>query len=154
VDLSEDRSSLSTKNDEILVSLFFGSQQDEVWHFNGYSLETLVFDSTHLTHAFDSIELSTDFECNDCAVFVCLTEIDTDGSEDSTQLVLERLLNTIGYMGLDTKSIVDASLPDNDFLGVIKLPYFVPKLTTEYRIQGKDLLDSYAYTIHISVRPE
>ena len=151
-DLSEDRSPLSTKNDEILVSIFFGSQQDDIWYFNGYRLETMVFDSIHITYALDSIALSTDFKCDDCAAFICLTEIDTEGSEDSTQAVLERLLNTLGYMGLDTKSIVDSYLPDNDFLGVIKLHYFVPNLKTVYRIRGKDLLDTYAYTITINTK--
>jgi hypothetical protein len=149
-DLSEDKSILSTKNDEILVSIFFGSQQDETWYFNGYYLETLVFDSLHTSHNLDSVELSTEFECMDCAVFICLTEIDTDGSEDSTQLILGNLLNSIGYFGLDTKSIVDAALPDNDFLGVVKLPYFVHKLKDTYTIAGKDLLDPYSYTLKIS----
>ena len=143
---------LSSNNDEILVSIFFGSQQDKIWHFNGYRLETMVFDSAHSNYKLDSVELSTDFDCQGCTAFICLTEIDTDGSEDSTQTALEQLLNTIGYKALDTKSIVAAALPDNDFLGVIKLPYFVPEMGTEYRIEGKDLLDSYAYDIKISIK--
>lgn len=153
-DLSEDRSILSSKNDEILVSIFFGSQQDDIWYFNGYRLETIVFDSAHSSYTLDSVELSTDFDCHDCAAFICLTEMDTDDSEDSTQAALKRLLNTIGYMGLDTKSIVDSYLAGNDFLGVLKLPYFIPELATEYRIRGKDLIDSYVYDITISTKPK
>jgi|TARA_B110000967_G_C18748018_1_gene491276 hypothetical protein len=152
IDLSEDRSTLSSNNDEILVSIFFGSQQDKIWYFNGYRLETMEFDSAHSNYTLDSVELSTDFDCQDCTAFICLTEIDTDGSEDSTHAALERLLNTVGYKALDTKSMVDTALPDNDFLGVIKLPYFVPEMGTEYRIEGKDLLDSYAYDIKISIK--
>ena len=154
LDLSEDKSTLSTQNDEILVSIFFGSAQGDNWFFNGYHLEPMVFDKEQSSYSIDSVDLSTEFDCDDCVVFICLTEIDTDGSEDSTHLALENLLNTIGYMGLDSKSIVDAALPDNDFLGVVKLPYFEKKMATEFTISGKDLLDKYAYQLLVSNKPK
>ncbi|MGB1037178.1 MAG: hypothetical protein ACPGYY_00935 [Bacteroidia bacterium] len=150
LDLSENRSVLSTKNDEILVSIFFGTEIEDKWYFNGYYLDQIVFDSLHQTEYFDDIDLSTKGPCDHCEVWICLTEIDDDNSEDSTHNKLLSLINEKGYNALESKSKVDAIIKDNDFLGYIKVPYYVENIDTNFYISGSDLLDKYTYRVKIS----
>lgn len=150
LDLSEDRSVLSTKNDEIMVSIFFGSKVEDKWYFNGYHLDQMVFDSIHSTQHFENIDLSTQTACDQCEVWICLTEIDEDKSEDTTHNRLLSHLNNLGHDALESKSKVDALIKDNDFLGYIKVPYFTSDINHNYLINGSDLLDKYAYEVKIS----
>ncbi|PCJ64562.1 MAG: hypothetical protein COA58_12550 [Bacteroidetes bacterium] len=149
IDLSEDKSTLSTKNDEIMISIIFGSEIEGTWYANGYYLPTQIFDSTNRIYLPDTDELTADDGCNNCEVWICLTEIDEDGSEDSTHNTLVSLANSIGQYALESKPIVDDAIKDNDFLGFARIPYFVKKLPTEYTITGHDLLDSYTYKVII-----
>ena len=149
-DLSEDKSVLSTKNDEIMVSIIFGSQIEGTWYANGYHLPIHVFDSLNNIYLPAADTLATNQMCDTCEVWICLTEIDEDGSEDSTHNTLVALANSIGYYGLDTKAIVDDAIKDNDFLGYARIPYFQRKLPIKYIIKGQDLLDKYLYEVLIS----
>jgi hypothetical protein len=149
-DLSEDKSVLSTKNDEVMVSIIFGSEIEGTWYANGYHLPIHVFDSANTIFIPEADTLATDQFCTKCEVWICLTEIDEDGSEDSTHNTLVGLANSIGYYALDTKSIVDDAIKDNDFLGFARIPYFTKKLSKEYTISGQDLLDKYAYKVTIT----
>lgn len=150
IDLSEDKSVLSTQNDEVMVSIFFGTKLEDKWFFNGYNLPTLIFDSSDMVQSIADVQLSTTEKCSSCEVWICLTEIDDDNSEDSTNNKLLTHINTNGYQSLDSKVEVDALIKDNDFLGVVKIPYFINRLDTNYTIKGVDLLDKYEYKIKIS----
>ena len=149
LDLSEDKTILSTKNDEIMVSIFHLYKVNDDWVANGYHLPIHIFDSTSKTFfpksdTFITAKLHTENE-----IWICLTEIDEDSSEDSTHRTLLQLINSKGYNALDSKSTVDAEIHDNDFLGYIRLPVFASKLQTEYIIQGQDLFDKYKYELII-----
>ncbi len=154
LDLSEDKSVLSTQNDEILVSIIFGSEIEGTWYANGFSLPLQVFDSSRTLYVPDSIMLNTDVTCQDCEVWICLTEIDDDHSDSATHTRLLELVNTLGYRALDSKTVVDEAFRteslDNDFLGYVRIPYFVKYIPTSYILTGQDLLDEYAYKVTIS----
>lgn len=153
IDLSEDKSTLSTQNDEILVSIIFGSKIEGAWYANGYSLPLHVFDNTAMLYTPDSVTLSTDVRCQNCEVWICLTELDEDNSDSTTHEKLLTLINSLGYRALDSKAIVDDTIADNDFLGYARVPYFTKKLPTSYIISGQDLLDRYAYKVTIRTTP-
>ncbi|MDB9881956.1 hypothetical protein OAD66_02365 [Bacteroidia bacterium] len=150
LDPSEDKSVLSTHNDEVMVSIFFGTKLGDKWFFNGYNLPTLIFDSSAMLQSITDVQLRTTDECSNCEVWICLTEIDDDNSEDRTNNKLLNHINTNGYQSLDSKADLDALITDNDFLGVVKIPYFTNRLDTNYTIKGFDLLDKYEYKIKIS----
>jgi len=118
---------------------------------NGYYLPVHIFDSSSKTYRPDSVvTLATPDPCQGCEVWICLTEIDEDSTADTTHQKLLDLVNAAGYRALDSKSVVDATLSDNDFLGYARILYHTPLLDTVYDVRGKDLLDSYHYQIHIS----
>lgn len=153
IDLSEDKSTLSSQNDEILVSIIFGSEIEGTWYANGYSLPLYVFDSIQSVYSPDSIALNSDVQCQNCEVWICLTEIDEDNTDSTTHEKLLGLVNSLGYRALDNKAIVDDIIKDNDFLGYVRIPYFSKKLPTTYTVSGQDLLDKYSYKVTISTAP-
>ena len=149
LDLSEDKSVLSSHNDELMVSIFFGSEIEGKWYFNGYRLSTVILDSVSRSFAPPNVDLSSEEECSTCVVWICLTEIDEDGSEDKTHAALLQLIGANGYAALDSKAEVDAVIKDNDFLGLVKISYNDKNLKKKYIISGQDLLDKYVYEIII-----
>lgn len=153
LNLSEDRSTLSSQNDEVMVSVLFGSTLGGVWYMNGYFLPTHTFDSSAMIYAPDTEMLSTTDECQGCEVWICLTEMDEDSTEEATHQKLVDHINALGYRALDTRSIVSDALQDNDFLGYARIPYFTKALPSTYEITGQDLLDKYAYKIVINIIP-
>ena len=150
LDLSEDKSILSSKNDEILVSILFGLKIGDQWYVNGYHLPAHTFDSTSTVYLPDSVTLGSKDECETCEVWICLTEMDEDSTEELTHQKILDFVNTNGYRALDSKAAVDKVLKDNDFLGYVRIAHITANLSTEYQIIGQDLLDRYHYKISIS----
>jgi hypothetical protein len=152
LNLSEDGTIVSTQNDEILVSILFGSYvSEDRWFVNGYSLPLLVFDSSRMAYSgIKDAPLGADFACPTCEVWICLTEMDDDGTEFDTNDKLIAFVNARGYKALESKALVDSVMKDNDFLGFARIPYYLPKIPTTYTIKGNDLLDKYEYQLTIS----
>lgn len=152
INLSEDGTIISTNNDEILVSILFGSYvTEDKWFVNGYSLPLLIFDSSRMEYSrIKDATLGTDFACPNCEVWICLTEMDDDGTAFDTNEKLIDFINAKGYKALESKAAVDAVLKDNDFLGFARIPYYLTKIPSTYTIKGNDLLDKYEYQLTIS----
>jgi hypothetical protein len=152
INLSEDGTIISTKNDEILVSILFGSFiSEDKWFMNGYSLPLLIFDSSRMEYSrIKDATLGADFACPTCEVWICLTEMDDEGTAFDTNEKLIDYINAKGYKALESKAAVDAVLKDNDFLGFARIPYNQPKIPSVYTIKGNDLLDKYEYQLTIS----
>lgn len=151
MNLSEDATILSTQNDEILVSILFGSfVTEDRWFVNGYSLPLLVFDSTRMEYPIRDAFLDSDADCSTCEVWICLMEMDDEITTHDANDLLIAFVNSNGYKALESKAVVDSVMKDNDFLGFARIPYYLPKIPSTYAIKGNDLLDKYEYQLTIS----
>lgn len=149
--LSEDRNILSTKNDEIMVSIIYGSKNDRNIQKRGYHLPTYIFDSTHLSMDSINVRLLTEMRNEEDQVWVCLIEIDEDNSENKTHQRIINLLNFYGESVLTQKETINSQLYTNDFLGYISLGKNQIFHGNSRNITGSDLLDEYAYKLQFSV---
>lgn len=151
LNLSEDATIVSTQNDEILVSILFGSYvTEDRWFVNGYSLPLLVFDSSRMEYPIRDAFLNSDADCSTCEVWICLLEMDDEITTHDANDLLIAFVNSKGYKALESKAVVDSVMKDNDFLGFARIPYYLPKIPTTYTIKGNDLLDKYEYQLTIS----
>lgn len=76
LDLSENKTILSTKNDEIIVSIFHLSKVNDDWVAKGYHLPIYIFDSTTKTLFPKSDTFITEKLHTENEIWICLTEID------------------------------------------------------------------------------
>ena len=148
IDLSEDRSILSTKNDEIMISFFnFVTSSDTLWTIeNDFYLSNLIFDSLTQTHI---LHQSLENQTPENNWIICITEIDEDHSEKQTHQKLKLLLLTEKHHAFTSKSKVDDLIKDNDFLGYILLDSKSHVTHLQRTIKGNDLLDPYTYTLEV-----
>jgi hypothetical protein len=89
VDLSEDRSVLSTQNDEIIISIFTDISSSEAKSLSDQMLPLLIFDSSNMVYKPPQPILLNNGVDAGSQVWICLTELDDDGSEQATHQLLK-----------------------------------------------------------------
>jgi hypothetical protein len=148
VDLSEDRSLLSTHNDEIVVCYYWLDTARNNFVYLAKKSELIVFDSLYVRHPLN-LRLFPATIPSTPHLLVCLVELDEDGTETHILNSLQKFIHQQPLEKLDSKVAVDMVLGDNDFLGYVVLPFTSTAIDTTYIISGSHMLDEYWYNLTV-----
>ncbi len=144
LDLSEDATELSTKNDEVMVSVYFCHKDAPEYVTSQWHSEIKVFE-VNTSHDYNRTLMIPDSGI----VYICLSEIDDEEILDRTKVQLTEYLKYRKDMAFDSKATIDAMIKDNDFLGFVKLHHQANNADTSLSIIGVDLLDKFRYEVKV-----
>lgn len=152
LNLSEDMSAISTKNDEVVLNVFLLEQQAEKLILNTtYFSPSLTFDQKGKSNLIqDTLHIEPTKSANLIIVFT-LTELDEENSIEQVQQILQKELLTGIFLNKVDPIHLDTLLGFDDFLGMHY--YEISKMKSgkslELKFKGRQLFDKFDYRLFI-----
>jgi hypothetical protein len=143
-DLSEDATDVSSKNDEVLVSVYFCHKDAPEYVTSQWHSDIKTF-KVGTVHSYNRTLMIPDSG----VVYICLTEIDDEEILDKTKVQITEYLKYKKDLAFESKTTIDAMIKDNDYLGHVKLNHQARNSETLLNVLGVDLLDKYHYKVKV-----
>jgi len=149
LNLSEDMSTLSSMQDEILCKICIVEMKDTLYEImEEFEIPMMNFNSKMKTH---SISKSYNLKLGkpEFAVF-SLIELDNENSEESIHKIINKKIEEGIFLSLKSPLQIDSLIGDDDFLGMKYIDF--SKLKKEgkqaMKISGRQLFDKFDYRIY------
>jgi hypothetical protein len=142
INLSEDMSTLSSKNDELLLILYDYSDTSRLYH--PILSEFFILDTVHRTEEIHFFHSDVQHD-----VLLFIIEQDTDRSPDQIELIVRKNFKQIMSLYRSRDLIpLQKIIGDDDIMGIKLLNGLTTK--TKFSFNGRYKLDKYSYVINVS----